>query len=159
MYWTENVWSNQLVLTKTDINPCDLETEDSNIAALHVYVKQVIFLDERRNRILQGYCGCMLRMWYWTQTLWCFNQPLLLPISCFYRLFSFGGGSIAASLACTILLLDPRNCMNVVRCSCILGGMLLDVIPPTNSRADSLSLRTAKKICYLSPTAFVDVGY
>lgn len=42
VYWTENVWPNQLVLTKTDINACGLETEDSNIAALQVYVKHVI---------------------------------------------------------------------------------------------------------------------
>lgn len=64
MYWTENIWPNQLALTNTDINACDLEAEDSNIAAVHVDVN-LFFLDEQRNRILQGYCMGMLRMWYW----------------------------------------------------------------------------------------------
>lgn len=36
-----------------------------------------------------------------------------------------------------ILLLDPMNC-HVVRCSCILRGMLLDVIPSTDSRTGNL---------------------
>lgn len=150
VYWAGNEWPSQLVLTKTDVN-----AQKTKILQRYMYCPAYLFWMRKGIEFCKAVTGVCWK--YGTEYkpftalthFYCYPFPGFIVSSVLRKgLLQHLWFSIAWAheLSCCQMLMHFER--DDIRCD-----------PPTDSRTGNLWLPMAKKICYLSQTASIDVRY